>query len=48
MKGGLPDESLIARDTLLAHYRILGPIGAGAWGTVDEAHDTALYRSSAR
>jgi len=44
MEGSLPDESLLAPSTMLAHYRILAPIGAGAMGTVYEAHDTALDR----
>ena len=44
MVGSDPNESLLAPDTMLAHYRILAPIGAGAMGTVYEAHDTALDR----
>ena len=47
MKTGLPDDSLLAPGTMLAHFRILAPIGAGAMGTVYEAHDTALDRSVA-
>ena len=44
MAGSNPNESQLAPDTMLAHYRILAPIGAGAMGTVYEAHDTALDR----
>ncbi len=44
MEGSSPAESQIAPDTMLAHYRVLSPLGAGAMGTVYESHDTALDR----
>jgi tRNA A-37 threonylcarbamoyl transferase component Bud32/uncharacterized RDD family membrane protein YckC len=47
MEGSSPSESQIASDTMLAHYRVLSPLGAGAMGTVYEAHDTALDRAVA-
>jgi serine/threonine protein kinase len=39
-----PAKNLIAEGTVIAHYRVIEPIGAGGMGAVYKAHDEKLDR----